>query len=110
MEEGGFCMDMTPYTWGKLATVAGAAAATMMIVQFIKGPVDQIVKMPTRWLVYVVALVVLLAAQIFSVGFAWSDIPLILLNALLATFAAMGGYEATFAGADAARATAVPKK
>jgi len=37
----------TPYTWEYLATLAGATAATLLIVQFLKVPLDKVWKIPS---------------------------------------------------------------
>lgn len=103
-------MDLTPFTWSTLATVAGASAAAMVIVQIIKEPLDRLVKIPTRWLVWLISFVLLLLAQLFTAGLAWANLPLLIVNAFLATFAAMGGYEATFATKDREKAAAAAKK
>ena len=97
-------MDVVPYTWDKLVTVGGAAAAAMLITQAVKEPLDRIIKIPTRWLVFFLSFVILVIAHVFMGDFAWSNVPLLVLNALLAMFTAMGGYEATFLAADQAKA------
>ena len=37
-----------PFTWEYLATIAGATAATLLIVQQLKLPLDKLWKIPTR--------------------------------------------------------------
>ena len=37
-----------PLTWTYLATIAGAAAFTLLVVQFLKAPLDKVWKIPTR--------------------------------------------------------------
>lgn len=95
--------EIQPYTWTQLATVAGAAAATLLIVQFLKLPLDRVWKIPTRIVVYLVALLILLAAQYFTGGISWSSAALTVVNAFVAALTAMGAYEMTFARADALR-------
>lgn len=85
--------ELAPYTWATLATVAGATAATLLIVQYIKAPLDKMGHLPTRVLVYVIALLILLGAQAFTEGFTWSGLPLVLVNAFVVALAAMGSYE-----------------
>lgn len=87
-----------PFSWAYLATIAGAAAATLLIVQFAKAPLDKVWKIPTRWLVYLVALGILLLATAFTEGLSWQRLPLVMLNAFLASLSAYGSYEITFAG------------
>ena len=86
------------FDWSYLATYSGAVAATVFIVQFLKLPIDKLGHMPTRVLVYVVSLVVLLLAQLFT-GNAFTPevIALAVLNAVIVAFAAMGVYERAIA-------------
>ncbi len=102
-------MDMTEFTWESLATLGGAAAATLLIVQFLKAPLDKVWKIPTRWLAWLIAFVILLAANIVTNGFQWNNVPLLIVNAFLVTFAAMGAYEATFATGDRKKAEMATK-
>ena len=90
-------MEGASYTWEILATVAGATAATLLIVQYTKAPLDKVWKVPTRVFVWLVALLILLGAQGFMTGLTWSAVPLIVVNAFVVALAAMGAYEATFA-------------
>ena len=85
------------FSWAYLATIAGAAAATLLIVQFAKAPLDKVWKLPTRWLVYLVALGILLLATAFTEGLSLQRLPLVMLNAFLAALSAYGSYEITFA-------------
>lgn len=56
------------YDWQMLGTVAGAAAFTLLFVQYIKAPLDKVWKMPTRFVAYLVAFIVMLGARAFTVG------------------------------------------
>lgn len=85
------------YDWTQLATIAGATAATLLIVQFIKLPLDKVWKLPTRAVVYVIALLIMIGARAFTAGLALADIPLLAINAFVVALAAMGSYELTFA-------------
>ena len=87
----------SPYSWGYLATLAGATAATLLIVQFLKVPLDKVWKIPTRFFVYIIALLILLAASAFTTGLTWPGVPLTALNAFLVALTAYGSYEITFA-------------
>ena len=86
------------FDWSYLATYSGAVAATVFIVQFLKLPIDKLGHVPTRVLVYVVSLAVLLLAQLFT-GNAFTPevIALAVLNAVIVAFAAMGVYERAIA-------------
>ena len=85
------------YDWSALAGVAGTAAFTLLVVQFIKAPLDKVWRIPTRLVVYFIALVVLLLGQIFTAGFSLNALALAAVNAVIAASAAMGAYEMTFA-------------
>lgn len=86
------------FDWSYLATYSGAVAAVVFIVQFLKLPIDRIGHAPTRVLVYVVSLAVLLLAQLFTGNeFTPEVIALAMLNAVLIAFAAMGMYERAIA-------------
>lgn len=93
-----------PFSWEQLATIAGAALATMLIVQLLKLPLDKVWKIPTRIIVFLIAAVVMLLATYFTQGLTWNTALLTILNAVVAALTAMGGYELTFAKLDAKRA------
>ena len=85
-----------PLTWTYLATIAGAAAFTLLVVQFLKAPLDRVWKIPTRVFAYVVALGVMLVATAFTTGLTVDNALLVGVNALLAALSAYGAYEVTF--------------
>lgn len=89
-----------PFTWAYLSTIAGAAAFTLLVVQFIKAPLDKVWKLPTRFVAYVIALTVMLVATAFTSGLNIDNVLLSVCNALLAALSAYGMYELTFAKAD----------
>lgn len=89
-----------PWTWAYLATIAGATAATLLIVQFAKLPLDMVWKIPTRLFVYIIALVILAVATAFTSGLDVNSFLLCLLNAFIVALAAYGSYELTFARSD----------
>jgi len=83
-------------SWEILGTFGGALAATVAIVQLIKKPIDTLIKIPTNYLVYIVALMLLIAAQAFVPGlggFAPSRIVLCLVNAVYVSLAAMKSFD-----------------
>ena len=86
-----------PLTWAYLATIAGAATFTLLVVQLFKVPLDKVWKIPTRVFVYIVCLATMLLATAFTTGLTIENAALAALNAVLATFTAMGEYEITFA-------------
>ena len=85
-----------PFTWAQLATIAGATVATLLIVQLLKLPIDKVWKIPTRIIVYVISLVILLLAQVFTDGLTVSTGLLTVFNAVIVALAAMGAFEVTF--------------
>ena len=89
-----------PFTWQYLATLAGATVATLLLVQLFKFPMDKVWKIPTRFVVYFIALVILLLAQAFTTGLTWSSGLLTIFNAVIVALAAMGAYEITFRKVD----------
>lgn len=85
-----------PFTWEQLATIAGATAAVVLIVQFLKLPLDHIWKIPTRIVVYLIALLILLIATAFTTGLTPQNAILTAVNAFIVALSAMGAYELTF--------------
>ena len=89
-----------PFTWTQLATIAGATLATLLIVQLLKLPLDKVWHIPTRIIVYVIALIILLLATYFSEGLTVSSGLLTAVNAVIVALAAMGAYEMSFKAMD----------
>lgn len=85
-----------PFTWKQLATIAGAAAMTLLIVQLLKLPIDKVWKIPTRIVVYIIALIIMILAQIFTDGLTVNTALLTVFNAVIVALSAMGAYEMTF--------------
>ena len=85
-----------PLTWTYLATIAGAAAFTLLVVQFLKAPLDKVWKIPTRGFGYVGALGGMLVATAFTTGLTVDNALLVGVNALLAALSAYGAYEVPF--------------
>ena len=86
-------LPTNPFSWEQLATIAGAALATMLIVELLKLPLDKVWKIPTRIIVFLIAAVVMLLATYFTQGLTWNSATLTILNAVIAALTAMGGYE-----------------
>lgn len=86
-----------PVSWEMLATIGGCALMTMLIVQLCKLPLDKIWKIPTRFVVFFISLVIMLLATYFTNGLDGSTALLTIFNAVIAALTAMGGYEITFA-------------
>ena len=89
----GGALPAEPLSWDYLATIAGATLATMLIVQLLKLPLDRVWKIPTRIVVYVIALVISLLATLFTAGLTIQSGLLTAVNAVIVALAAMGGYE-----------------
>ena len=85
-----------PFTWAQLATIAGATAAVLLIVQLLKLPLDRVWKIPTRIVVYIISLILLLLATLFTDGLTVQTGILTAVNAVIVALAAMGAYEMTF--------------
>ena len=96
-----------PFDWTQLATIAGATLATLLIVQLLKLPLDKVWKIPTRIVVYVIALIIMTVATHFTTGLTWNNFALAAVNAVIVALAAMGSYELTFAKLDAKRKAAL---
>lgn len=86
-----------PFTWEYLATIAGAAAFTLLVVQFLKVPIDRVWKIPTRVFAYIITLAIMLVATAFTTGLTAQTALLATVNAFIAALTAMGAYEITFA-------------
>lgn len=89
-----------PFTWEQLATIAGATLATLLVVQLLKLPLDRVWKIPTRIVVYVIALAIMILATYFTAGITWQNMFLAAINSVIVALAAMGSYELTFAKMD----------
>lgn len=101
-------LPTNPFSWEQLATIAGAATATLLIVQLLKLPLDKVWKIPTRIIVFLIATIVMLLATYFTQGLSWNTALLTLLNAVISALTAMGAYELTFAKLEARKKEEVP--
>lgn len=82
----------TFFTWADLATYAGATLAVLTIVQFTKE-LPGIVKIPTRLWAYILSVIILVLATVFTVDkITPSVILLCLVNAVIVAMAAVGSY------------------
>ena len=93
-------MPAEPFTWQYLASIAGAAAFTLLVVQFLKAPLDKIWKIPTRVFAYIIALLTMLVATAFTTGLDIQTALLAVVNAFIAALTAYGAYEVAFAKLD----------
>ncbi len=80
------------FTWGDLVTYGGAVMAVLIITEFTKD-LPGIRRIPTRVWAYLVALVLLVPAAIFTADTIHAeDILLCLVNAVLVAMAAVGSF------------------
>jgi beta-lactamase regulating signal transducer with metallopeptidase domain len=82
-------------TWEFLGTFAGVVAVVVLIVQFLKLPLDKVWKIPTRYLVWVISLIILVAVEAATGTFEVQRIILLVLNSIIVTMAAIGTHEST---------------
>ena len=78
-------------SWETLGTFAGCAALVVILTQFTKGLFS---KLPTQWLSYIYAAVVMALATIFTTGFSWPTMALIPFNAVIVAMSANGAFTA----------------
>ena len=82
------------FTWGDLVTYGGAVMAVLIITEFTKD-LPGIRKIPTRIWAYLVALVLLVPAAVFTADtIRAEDVLLCLVNAVLVAMAAVGSFHA----------------
>ena len=80
------------FTWGDLVTYGGAVMAVLIITEFTKD-LPGIRKIPTRIWAYMVALVLLVPAAVFTADtIRAEDVLLCLVNAVLVAMAAVGSF------------------
>lgn len=80
------------FTWADLATYAGATVAVLIMVQFTKE-LPGIVKIPTRIWAYILSVIVLVLATVFTVDAVTPSVILLcLVNAVIVAMAAVGSY------------------
>jgi membrane protein required for beta-lactamase induction len=94
-------------TLATLGTVAGAAAITLVIVQYIKPLLP---KIDTRLMVLVIALLLTQVAAIFTGAGDLQVHLLAVLNAFVAATSAMGAYEVTLRKGDEAKKAAAAEE
>ena len=79
-------------TWGDLITYGGAVMAVLIITEFTKD-LPGIRFVPTRLWAYIVSLVLLVAATVFTADKVYAeDILLCLVNGVVVAMAAVGSY------------------
>lgn len=78
-------------SWETLGTFAGCAMLVGILTQFTKGLFS---KLPTQWLSYIYAVVVMALAAIFTTGFSWPTLALIPFNAVIVAMSSNGAFTA----------------
>lgn len=81
------------FSWASLLTVSGATAVVTLFVQLTKE-LGFVAKIPTQLYSYLVAVLVLLAATIFTGGMTLSSAVLTVVNGLVVSLASNGAYAA----------------
>ena len=82
------------FTWGDLVTYGGAVMAVLIITEFTKD-LPFIRRIPTRLWAYLVALVLLVLAAVFTADeLKAEDILLCLINGVIVAMAAVGSFHA----------------
>lgn len=80
--------------WDYIATFGGTVLLVSMVIQFVKE-LPFIKKIPTRYLVYIVALIFIVLTKLIFGEFILKDIFVYLINALIVTFTATGAHDFT---------------
>lgn len=80
------------FTYSLLGTLTGAATATVLIVEFLKE-FRLLKKLPTRTLVFIVAQIIVTLPNVALGTFRAIEIPLYVINGLLVTASAIGGWQ-----------------
>ena len=86
-------MDFTFFDWSYLATFAGCLLAVGIFTELLKN-IGFIKKIPTQIFSWVLALIVLILAQVFTTGITPETAILAVVNSAVVSLAANGGYEA----------------
>lgn len=89
---GGFEMSEF-FDWEMLGTYAGCTAAVGLITQYVKG-IGVLDRIPTQIVTYVLALVLMLLASVFTGGVTLEGAVLTVFNAVVVSLASNGGYAA----------------
>jgi hypothetical protein len=79
-------------SWESLTSFTGCVAAVGITVQFTKTWLDKYVKVPTQLYTYLVALVILIATDLFTQPLNIGNLALDVLDAVLVSLSANGAY------------------
>lgn len=83
-----------PFTWDYLATIGGCAVVVLIVVQLTKNLLDKLVKIPTAIYAYVLAVIVMLLATVFTTGLTPANGLLTLFNGWIVACTASRTYDA----------------
>ena len=83
-----------PLTWEYLVTVGGCALFVLIVVQLTKAQVDKLIKIPTAWYAYILAVITMLLATAFTAGLTPSSAILTLFNGWIVASTASRTYDA----------------
>jgi hypothetical protein len=79
-------------TWEVLASFGGAVLMTALLTQALKG-IKILANVPTRFVSYFLALIILVTSTYFTVGLTVSSAVLMLFNAFIVSFASNGAFD-----------------
>lgn len=83
-----------PLTWDYLVTVGGCAVFVMIVVQMTKAQLDKLIRIPTAWYAYILAVITMLLATAFTAGLSVSGAVLTLFNGWIVAATASRTYDA----------------
>lgn len=86
-------MDFTFFDWPYLASFAGCLVAVGVLTEMLKN-VGFIQKIPTQIFSWVLAMIILILAQVFTTGITPETAVLAVVNSAVVSLAANGGYDA----------------
>lgn len=78
-----------------LGSLTGCVAVVILLTQFFKEIITKYVKIPAKYVTFIFSLTTMLAYQICTGSFSFKNIYILLLNSIIVTLTASGGYEYT---------------
>lgn len=81
----------TYFSWEIIGTLAGCTVATTLITEFLKAVFD---RLPTQILSYIVAIVLMIGATVFTADFSLQSLFIIPINAIIVSLASNGSFDA----------------
>ena len=77
-------------TWDVLLTFSGCVAVTVILTEWLK---KVFAKLPAQLVSFVISFVILVIGHLATSTFAWSELPLNLVNAVAVSLSANGGFD-----------------